>query len=623
MFNIKTENIMRHYKLYLASLLMATIGFNACDDNFDYPPVVLPEADIEANTTIADLKAKYWDQAKSAATLVGENAEGDRTIIAGRVISSDETGNIYKNLVIADKTAAITIAINEYDLFESYKLGQEVVMDVTDAYVGMYSGLLQIGSDNGSSTTFLSIESFQSMAQINGLPKMSEVDTLVTTIDVLKNAINSAEGLQQWQSQLIRLDSVYFAEGGRAPYSEASKSTGRYIYDEAGNSIMVYNNSYADFQAEILPAGKGSIVGILSFYERSGWQILLRDTNDCIGFAGASDSPAGPTEALTELKADFENVSSISQLAGWSSVVVSGGKDWYFTEFSGNFYAACTAYKGTDVDGGYDSWLITPALNVDEMTAKNLSFETQAAYSGASELEVYAMTSNDPATATLTKLNCTIATPPASGYSGFVSSGNVDLSGFAGEIYIGFRYTAETSASSKTYCVDNVIVGVANSAGSTITPEEPENPTGTFNYKKVTTITSGKSYIIVAEGKAATALTSNYGYLKVVDATETDGVVTLSDNSCEFTFTSVAGGYNMVDANGKYYYQTGTYNSFNVANDASNEGSVWGIEPQSDGTMKVTNTSVNKIIQYDKQYNSYGSYSDVRGVFPTFYERVD
>lgn len=623
MFNVKTEYIMKHYKLYLASLLMVTAGFSACDDNFDYPPVVLPEADIEANTTIADLKAKYWNQAKSAATIVGENAEGDRTIISGRVISSDETGNIYKNLVIADKTAAITIAINEYDLFESYKLGQEIVMDVTDAYVGMYSGLLQIGSDNGSSTTFLSIESFQSMAQINGLPKMSEVDTLVTTIDVLKNAINSAEGLQQWQSQLIRLDSVYFAEGGRAPYSEAYKSTGRYIYDEAGNSIMVYNNSYADFQAEILPAGKGSIVGILSFYERSGWQILLRDTNDCIGFAGSSDSPAEPTDALTELNEDFENVSSISQLAGWSSVVVSGGKDWYFTEFSSNFYAACTAYKGTDVDGGYDSWLITPTLNVDGMTAKNLSFESQAAYSGASELEVYAMTSNDPATATLTKLNCTIATPPASGYSGFVSSGNIDLSGFTGEIYIGFRYTAETSASSKTYCIDNVVVGVENSAGSTVVPEEPENPVGTYSYKKVTTITSGKSYIMVADGKAATALTSNYGYLKVVDATDVDGVITLSDNSCEFTFTSVTGGYNMADANGKYYYQTGTYNSFNVANDTSNEGSVWGVEPQSDGTMKVTNTSVNKIIQYDKQYDSYGSYSDVRGVFPTFYERVD
>ena len=194
---------------------------------------------------------------------------------------------------------------------------------------------------------------------------------------------------------------------------------------------------------------------------------------------------------------------------------------WYFTSFDNNYYAACTAYKGTDDGNGYDSWLITPPLNLDGMSQKSFSFESQAAYSGGA-FEVYAMTTNDPTTATLTKLNCTLATPPASGYSGFVPSGTISLAQFSGTIYIGFRYIAETSAKSMTYCIDNVI---APAGGETPEepeePETPDNPTTGDNVADFNTMNNGTPKSTYAEYTSANGWVATNSALLAGSASET------------------------------------------------------------------------------------------------------
>jgi hypothetical protein len=121
-------------------------------------------------------------------------------------------------------------------------------------------------------------------------------------------------------------------------------------------------------------------------------------------------------------------------------------------------------------------------------------------------------------------------------------------------------------------------------------------------------------YWIIADGKVATPLTGNYGYLNVVDAV--DGRSTAAN---AFTFTQVdAGLYTIQDANGKFYYQTGTYNSFNVADeDGMTDEFLWEVYDTGNGQFAIINYEVGKYIQYDTQYNSYGSYMDERGVLPT------
>lgn len=163
-----------------------------------------------------------------------------------------------------------------------------------------------------------------------------------------------------------------------------------------------------------------------------------------------------------------------------------------------------------------------------------------------------------------------------------------------------------------------------------VTDVDPINPGGgddpevaKAEYVKATEMAAG-SYVIYAENNVATPLgkTANYGYLKVAAATpEGTTITTAKDNA--FEFVAVDGGYNIKDSYGRYVYQTGTFNSFNVSasivDTVPAAAYVWTVEV-ADGAFKVKNTSVNKTIQYDSQYNSFGSYDDERGVFPTLYK---
>lgn len=181
-----------------------------------------------------------------------------------------------------------------------------------------------------------------------------------------------------------------------------------------------------------------------------------------------------PVEAVSFINQNFDASTQIP--AGWSQVQVSGDKSWYVPTFNNNNYAAMTGYKGTQPP--FDQWLLTPAVDMSKVTDKKLSFTTQVNGYGSttSVLEVYVLTSNDLNSATKTKLNPTLATAPASGYSDWAESGKLDLSSFSGTIYIGFRYYATQDANYATWCVDNVVLGEDPNGGGTGGGDEPVTP---------------------------------------------------------------------------------------------------------------------------------------------------
>lgn len=100
---------------------------------------------------------------------------------------------------------------------------------------------------------------------------------------------------------------------------------------------------------------------------------------------------------------------------------------------------------------------------------------------------------------------------------------------------------------------------------------------------------------------------NTYGWLYAVDAVVSgDELSSKADNV--FTFKKVDGGFTIQDASGKYYYMTGTYNSFNVAAEMPSSGAVWTVEQTGDKEFYVTNTSNSKWIQFSTGYASAGAY---------------
>jgi hypothetical protein len=171
-----------------------------------------------------------------------------------------------------------------------------------------------------------------------------------------------------------------------------------------------------------------------------------------------------------------------------------------------------------------------------------------------------------------------------------------------------------TISSSANYRINSMVVTLGASSGDD-TPDTPTEPTGVSFTKvmKTANFVSGEKYVIaVGEGVniIATPLTKAYGYLYTAGV-EIEETTLTADEANAFTFTADGDGYNIQDADGYYYYQSGSYNSFNRATEKPDEGAVWTVTIDSDGYATITNTSVNKFVSYSTQYSSFGSYAEL------------
>jgi len=417
----------------------------------------VPVAQHVPNMTIADFKAKHWQDARSYVDTVT-----DDEVIHGWVVSSDQSGNIYKTLYIVDESGAgLAIWVNQKDLYQDYPVGQEIVLPMQGYYVGKYNGLQAIGYpqwyDMNSvwETTYMPQTIWESLAELNGSPDAgrAEVQPVEVTLDEFQGKTDR-ETLLKYQGRLVRIKGLTFTEAnGVTPYSSPSGSTNRIVTDANGTELVVHNSNYADFQSEVLPVGTVDLVGVLTSYN-TGWQLLLRDINDVTVVDPGVPEPVEPVTTLTEgFDQDLPD--------GWVNVVVAGDKDWHWMYYQNNGYAAMTGYKGTPP---IDAWLVTPALDIEHAAYKGLSFRTEVnAYgSKTSQFEVYVLNAADPSAATIkVKLDPVLATAPATGYSEWTPSGVIDLSAWAdGVYYIGFRYYAAEDNDYATWGLDDVKFGV-------------------------------------------------------------------------------------------------------------------------------------------------------------------
>lgn len=278
------------------ALVAGAATMTGCDDDFDRPPVIVPEATIEANTTILELKEQYWQGTTSDfLTTIGTTDTGDHVIIGGRVVSSDEDGNIYQRIVLEDETSSIFVRIYSTKLFESYQYGQEVRIDVTGLLIGTYRGLMMIGVDYNGSVGGMDLNVFQQRAQVNGLPDKAAIPQYVTTISDIKSYLTDQTQLMTWQSRLITLENVEFVGGGSEMFGTpgAANYTTRQLKDAEGNTLDISTSNKCEFVNLLMPKGTGTVNAILSYYG-SNWQLVFSNPlTDCTGFTWV-DTPTTP-----------------------------------------------------------------------------------------------------------------------------------------------------------------------------------------------------------------------------------------------------------------------------------------------------------------------------------------
>ena len=127
--------------LSLCCFLALLVG---CMDHHDEPTeYVYGNPSIgEPNITISELKDRYQN-------IIGNNKSEQITedlIIQGVVTGDDESGNIYKQIYIADETGGIVVGINMTGIYAYCPVGQKIVLNCKDLYIGGYGKMAQIGT---------------------------------------------------------------------------------------------------------------------------------------------------------------------------------------------------------------------------------------------------------------------------------------------------------------------------------------------------------------------------------------------------------------------------------------------------------------------------------------------
>lgn len=102
-------------------------------------------------TSIAQLKARYTAHGKPVKI-------EEPLVIRGQVTTSDESGNVYREIYIQDETGAIDFKIGRSSSYDDYKVGQILYINCNGLTLGEYgyksgnyygAGLIQLGLERG------------------------------------------------------------------------------------------------------------------------------------------------------------------------------------------------------------------------------------------------------------------------------------------------------------------------------------------------------------------------------------------------------------------------------------------------------------------------------------------
>lgn len=309
------------------------------DDDYATPPI---ECNLSAaNITLPELMQKV----NSNQLNVDENkAILDDLILEAYVISSDETGNIYKTISIQDDpvnpTVGTQIEINAGNLYTKYPLGSKIQIRLKGlrAQQDTRAGIVKIGSvDPSFDIGRIGLTEYEKFV----------VKTCEPIQTIQPKEFNSlAEAMRNENvNTLVKINNVQFLQPDvDKTYGTASQIENRELVDKTGSrkGVVLRNSNFADWKDEALPTGSGSITVVVSKYG-STWQVYIRDTKD-VNFdqprfdVGGGENPGGGnnTEAANLLfkGADFNNwndflssVNSFGITAGLGVQGIGNGRD--------------------------------------------------------------------------------------------------------------------------------------------------------------------------------------------------------------------------------------------------------------------------------------------------------
>ncbi|WP_299115534.1 DUF5689 domain-containing protein [uncultured Winogradskyella sp.] len=454
----------------LILLLIGLVVFNACvqDDEFSTPNTSVTEPDLDGDVIeitsiagdVAQLHGGGIDYDNDEDFVLYDN-DAQTEFVQGYVVSSDEGGNYFEEIIIQNNpenpTVGIKVLIDVNPLFVRYEVGRKVYVKLNGLYAGISNGVLTLGTLDGE--------------RIGKIPSAQENDVIFRSAEqamIVPMPLGIEDFTNNRTNLMIELQDVQFNREqatGDNPLSYASEAfdefDGERILEScAGPATSTFSTStFADFKGLTLPSGRGSMTAVLTkdfFGEvfnvvvNSPEDINFEDVERCDPF-DINDFDIVYEENFTD------------GLTGWEVVNTVGTRQWQANDFDGEFYARGSAFSGGTILQMV-SWLISPSFDFDAQADESLVLEIADAFSNGDPLRVYYsndyVSGNDPSTATWTEIGTDqiLALPVNTGFfdNEYDQTDLIDLSGVTGDAVIAFVYDSNNATVSTTIDLSDV-----------------------------------------------------------------------------------------------------------------------------------------------------------------------
>ncbi|MGB3606056.1 MAG: DUF5689 domain-containing protein [Psychroserpens sp.] len=484
---MKTININK-----IALLLICLVVFTACvqDDDFDTPNTVLEEPNLEVQAITIDALISLYEQefngfiddlgldinsddddVQEAIANLREDyvisLENTDNYLSGIVISSDEAGNFFEEMIIQNRadqgTAGVRVMIDVNPLFGRYRVGQLIYVRLFELHFGVSNGVLTLGISED-------LEKIPSFSEEDFIKRSPQISPIVPTEiefadfdDSLENVFVKLNNVQFNRNLVLNDNETTFAG---EPQDEFDGERNLESCDQPGATIILSTSTFADFKSLSLPSGQGSINGILTRNFFGDTFNLAINSPEDINFSGEENrcdpdffectEPSGG--GVTIFEEDFEGFGTFAS-EGWTNINVSGtSTDWFISGFNNNDYARISAFSSGNAET--DVWLVTPSIDLSMTNGEELSFEIEAAFDNGTILTVLISDdfTGDVTTATWQILDANVTVGPNPGFSGLQPKGPLNIACLDGTINVAFFYEGGDPGATTRYHVDNVVV---------------------------------------------------------------------------------------------------------------------------------------------------------------------
>lgn len=201
--------------------------------------------------------------------------------VRGTVTANDLRGEFPRTLVVEDATGGLSIAVDRTALADLFPLGCELTVHCTGLALGDYGGKIRLGA---RPTGDYDVDRIDGADLGRYLRCTNPNNHLRRPRTALLADVGPADA-----DRYVRFEGVRFVEAGAAwcapdPDTGERVATLRTLIDDAGRTFAVRTLPSAHYAAEPLPSGKGSVSGIVDYFNG---ELSLRVINYEADFFGA------------------------------------------------------------------------------------------------------------------------------------------------------------------------------------------------------------------------------------------------------------------------------------------------------------------------------------------------